>query len=820
MRPALFMVLLFACQGTADLAALPDSDGRPPDVERDLVGSGVARLSARHVAALLKAIEVDTRCGFGSPAVQSAVQVSGKPGDDGTATWTVSGCKLSFPTERNVQTDCNGAQYWVSGTVTISATRTLHGVLTEDMSQPVAPDSADSASVDLQVTFDHFEVRDDATNNSMVVKTGELSVTAVPQLAPNNSNGICSIATPQLTLHALTLTHATVLLHALGYTLDDVQIPTMSLELQVGQGPQHENWFSGAVTVWETRVDVPTPDDHDGLDPDYARDAFIQSFACDANLQQPLGGACPPPREKPAQGAAALSVQLFGTVAKLIENDTHCGFGMSGLSGVPMGSVGSKGSMVFTLPAPCTLTFAPGTVVDTDCSGKQTVLEGAVTVTGTKTVSGYLVGDPAEPVVPASSSPVEFRLTLTANELKLSQPGSPNSLQAHSGNLAGSLTPKTGLDTSKGVCSIGTPIAHVTLAHDSFAVEVNNGSISVPITLSTSSLEAQIGSNGGQTNLLKGQVVASGQMLDVPSDGAAPVLDPSYDPATFAASFMCTTNLQMPTSEDECKLSRLLGEGAARLMIRDTAAAVQLIEDNGACGFQNQDLLKKPISVQGGPGSNGSMAWAASCGMGPGMQGPWSTDCNNVTTTLEGTTQVSATRVVNGVRDQICKCILFICACVDTIHPTPSDAVKFTAHATFSNFAAGTSDGRLIIHSGAVDAVVRPMQGQDTSNGWFDIGTPVAAFDSVVFTSGTMSTGDNVTLVAGPKTFTFAVSEAHLSAFNGAFKGDLNRLSGTITVDGVEVALGMLPLQPNYAQAAFDQTYACTPHLASVLAPN
>jgi hypothetical protein len=395
-------------------------------------------------------------------------------------------------------------------------------------------------------------------------------------------------------------------------------------------------------------------------------------------------------------------------------------------------------------------------------------------------------------------------------------------MKVHSGSLSGSLAPKTGLDTSRGVCSIGTPIAHLTLAHDNFSVDVNNGSISAPVTLSTSSLEAQTGSNGGQTNYLKGQVAASGQTLQVPSAGAQPVLDPSYDPATFAASFMCTTNLQMPMSEADCKLSRVLGEGAARLMIRDTGAAVQLIEDNGNCGFQNQSVLESPISVQGSPGSNGSMAWAASCSGGPGAQKPWTTDCNNVTTTLEGNLQVSATRVVNGLRDHICKCVPFIniCACVDTIHPTPEDAVKFTAHASFTDFAAGTSEGRLIIHSGAVDTTLRPMQGKDTSNGWFDIGTPVAGFDSVVFTSGTGTTGNNVTLVAGPKTFTFPISEAHLSAFNGAFKGDLNRLSGTINVDGVEVTLGMLPLQPNYSQAAFDQTYACTPHLASVLSPN
>jgi hypothetical protein len=89
----------------------------------------------------------------------------------------------------------------------------------------------------------------------------------------------------------------------------------------------------------------------------------------------------------------------------------------------------------------------------------------------------------------------------------------------------------------------------------------------------------------------------------------------------------------------------------------------------------------------------------------------------------------------------------------------------------------------------------------------------VAGFDNIDFASGTVS------LVSGPKTFKFDVAAAHIVAFSGAFKGHKNELSGAITVDGVPVALGMMDLQPTYMQAAFDQTYACTPDLAAVLVP-
>src|SRR5689334_4616176 len=101
---------------------------------------GVARLSARHVAAVLKAIDDDARCGFESAAAKSSVTVSGMPGEDGSATWTVRDCKLRFDTEVKLDTDCDGKELWVRGAATVSAVRTVRGVLTADTGQPVAPD--------------------------------------------------------------------------------------------------------------------------------------------------------------------------------------------------------------------------------------------------------------------------------------------------------------------------------------------------------------------------------------------------------------------------------------------------------------------------------------------------------------------------------------------------------------------------------------------------------------------------------------------------------------------------------------------------------
>src|SRR5258706_16111961 len=101
-------VSVLGCNGDAALQTDGDVDARPPSVDRGLVAMGVARLSARHVAAVLKAIDADDQCGFQSAAAKASLKLSGQPGDDGTATWSVSGCTLRFQSEQKLDTDCDG----------------------------------------------------------------------------------------------------------------------------------------------------------------------------------------------------------------------------------------------------------------------------------------------------------------------------------------------------------------------------------------------------------------------------------------------------------------------------------------------------------------------------------------------------------------------------------------------------------------------------------------------------------------------------------------------------------------------------------------
>jgi hypothetical protein len=281
----------------------------------------------------------------------------------------------------------------------------------------------------------------------------------------------------------------------------------------------------------------------------------------------------------------------------------------------------------------------------------------------------------------------------------------------------------------------------------------------------------------------------------------------------FDAAYQCDADLQIPPTEQACSFAEPLAEGAARLLIRDAAAVVQLVNGNGGCGFANTDLLKEPYLVQGGVGQLGRMGWFANCGVGAGSRVQLSQDCNNVVTTVEGIAGVQVSRVVEGLRDEQCGGFLNL-FCADTIIPLKPDAVEFTIGAAqMNNFGVGTDDGRLIIHSGTLSGVANTMQGRRRSNGHFDVATPVAGFKGLKLVNA------QVTLQSGPKKFTFSVPLAMVDAFSGAFAGKKNSLTGALTVDSQVVTLGTMELQPNYSQPTFDQNYACTPDLTATLVP-
>ncbi|MFZ9345462.1 MAG: hypothetical protein ACO268_09980 [Opitutales bacterium] len=135
--------VLLAAAVAAGLAGCPLESLFPAEV-----GAGAARLTVRNAALLAKFVDLDTRCGFGSPDVLAGFTVDGEVGEVGQVTWRVDGCVLDFGDDTVINEDCHGVTRRAGGRVTIDAVRTVRGVLTGDPITPVVPLAADAAHLE------------------------------------------------------------------------------------------------------------------------------------------------------------------------------------------------------------------------------------------------------------------------------------------------------------------------------------------------------------------------------------------------------------------------------------------------------------------------------------------------------------------------------------------------------------------------------------------------------------------------------------------------------------------------------------------------
>ncbi len=327
-----------------------------------------------------------------------------------------------------------------------------------------------------------------------------------------------------------------------------------------------------------------------------------------------------------------------------------------------------------------------------------------------------------------------------------------------------------------------------------------------PRTVSTSSLEAQSGTNHDKTNSLAGTMVIGGTSVTIPGG----VLDPGYEPGHFEASYACKPKLQLVTSDEECAFTRPLAVGAARLIIQSVGTIGSMVNKDTVCGFDATLVRLRPQQVVGNAGQMGSMSWGISnCQVGQPAPVQFDQDCGGARRMISGTASVNATRTVVGLREKV----LLV---VDSIVPKTRQAVSVRLNSVDLHELAAYSlpagaiapRARLTIHSGMLSAVIKPVLGERRSApGTFDLPTPVSALTEVRLTNA------RVTLESGAKTFVFTIPSAELSAFNGSYMGATNSLSGTITVGAGPVTLGAMALNPEFDQMTLDSSYSCTPDL-------
>lgn len=797
-----------------------------------LVAQGVSRLTIRNVGAIVEVINDDAECGFESELAQASAIVEGEAGQQGRVRWMVKDCVVDLSTNPLIKTGCSGASTTVSGKLTVTATRTVDGYLTGDPSEPVIPNGPDAVTIEVgPVEVERLLVVDSSSEPKMTMLKGALSFTAKPRLARSKSTGVCAIPTPNVRISNIVYDAGLVRVQADGRDFT-VNIPTSDLSAVNGVHGGVENALWGTITVWSSAQEIPIHPDESALDPEHDAETFTDGFTCTDDLETPIRFDCDSDvRPRLAQGAAQLTVQQIGKLAKLLDDDARCGFSSAAVKYSPtiVGDVGAPGgSATWSVVEPCVIELPQKTELERDCNGKRSYGQGTVYLTGTKTIRGYVSGDPEEPAVPTSRFAVEVRVTAAFDDFSLWADPEDHILTVERGELTATIQPKLAVDTVTGACSIDTPVAtfHDVTYTDAKLVLQTEGR-AFGFTVDTASLEAQNGTRDGRTNYLAGSITMDGEVYDIPVDGE-PVLDPYFEADTLDASYACEPHLSLPASEADCSMNRPLGEGAGRLLIMTVGAIAGRINADADCGFSNVRVLLRPERVEGVDGGPGLMQWQVDdCDVGAtgsAGQTAYERDCLGRGKLISGAAVVDANRVVRGVRKEI---ELFNLIRIDSIAPASSESVDLRLQRVDLNdlFVRELDRGQqapdkaIRFHSGQLSARVRPITGENQKKpGTYDVPTPIAHMTEVELHDA------DVTIVFQGKTFDVHIDAASVEAFNGSYApahapgGFTNHITGWVQINGQQVHFPAASgLDPDFDQSTFDSRYACTDDLVSTI---
>lgn len=827
-----------------DIVAVPgDDDGLDPEYDREkfddsfactddlkspvsyecgdvapVLAQGAARLTIRSIGAIAHLTEHDASCGFASPAVLAAATLSAPVGSNGDANFAIENCTINLPEGTVLSTDCQGVQTLVSGSYTVTARKKLTGRLSGDREQPVVPNNDTPAQVTIErVTFNNFRVASDGTALTMV--EGSIGATLIPRVAMDDALGACAAETPNARFSDVRYGAGTKLKLEAPQGTFETTVDESNLSAVNGTMGSDTNLLDGTISIGGKPFMLPTDPADDGLDPEFNASTFNSSWICGTiNPQAPFECSI---SQTLGRGAAQLSVLTLGTIADLIEADTTCGFSSPNvLAGVQTtGTLGEVGATAtFTISEACRVSFNMPTATQTDCNGKITYVQGMASVRGTKTLAGFMSGDPLQPIVPNTRDPATLSLSVVFTDFKVSTSEDSNALLVRTGELSGTVRPRVAIDAITGACSLPTPIAELSnISWKSASLNIASDGKTFDTQVGASMLTAVNGTRDGISNRLSGSITIDGDQVAIDT-----ALDPAFSQAAFDASYACTPNMLPANSDEDCNMEKVLAEGAARLLVAATGAVTGIVNEDSDCGFQSN--LTDPSSVVGEPGTMGSMEWEIqNCALertGRDATRASETDCLNRASYWSGVATVTGKRTVLGLREEISLIIISF----DSIVPKSREAVTVTeSMINFNEFKSydldpgETAPSRSItIHSGQAAATVQPILGERSDEpGTFDVPTKVARLSNISYTNA------QLTIVSDGKTFKVPVSSASLNAFNGSYgtTGEKNMISGSITAFGKTFTLEPQDLDPDFNQADFDARYVCTEDLRSTVPP-
>lgn len=253
--------------------------------------------------------------------------------------------------------------------------------------------------------------------------------------------------------------------------------------------------------------------------------------------------------EDVAMGVARLTTLNADAIANAVNDDTECGFESFSvkMNNTRTGEVGGKGTLTLTV-TDCELDFGTsGLVTSTNCRDESTRAFGKATVSGTKTVTGYLTGDALNPIIPEGPDSVIIHLDVTVENFRAEKDGGKATMTWVSGGISGNLRPRLAVKKDTNVCAIQTSnTAFDTVIYKPTQAVLRSGKTTLDVDIDHSDIEGQYGLGPAGENVVSGIMSVWGKEFMLPPDGVEDGLDPEYDAEKFIEGFICDEEIAQP----------------------------------------------------------------------------------------------------------------------------------------------------------------------------------------------------------------------------------------------------------------------------------
>lgn len=775
------------------------------DDVQDRAASGVARLSAAAVAALVQVVAEDTRCGFASEAALDSAVIRGPAGGAGTVRTSISRCAFDFDENPQSRTDCNGVTTTFRGKVVVTASSTTTGLLTGRRDAPVIPSDPDAAVIVLErVDADDFEVVRSDRDARLLFRDGSFSATVRPRLGTSASTGACSVPTPNLTIENLRLDSSNLFFEA-----DDASgyifVPISQITARIGSTSGGENQISGSINFFTREIVLPNEEDSGEFDDQFELERFRSSYACNADLLAADDFTCGFESDPLADGAARLTIQNLGAMTALLDADATCGFSSPNVlaRAEVIGEVGGLGELVLRTEA-CVIEPPGERRISEDCKGGELFASGRFTATATRRIRGRVTGDFFAPIIPSSDSGATIvfdRLELQGFRARSSRVS--GALTQVSGVLTATVTPRLAARAGDGACTEATPIVRfdeVRYRDAVLRVEADGTAISIPVA--SSELSALAGVWAPEANRLSGTIEIAGKNYAVPTERSTG-LDPRFEPIDFDDRWKCEARFAQPISH-RCDPLPLAVDGAARLTVLTFETVQRLIEADARCGFSSPALEPVVSSTITGAPAVATWTLPAPCTLAFGARSFAGRDCLGLETYVRGQVQVRGTRRATGIATGDPE---------QPVAPSSRLGLEYALALELEGFEVTTSSGgsALTVLEGGLSGVMRPLLAIDQASDACLRPTRAAEYEQLQYSDARLR------FTLGGLPIDLDVPGSALGAVRGRIGERENTIRGTLQADGAQWLIPVDPRTPalfaGETQETLDARVSCEPGL-------